>query len=446
MLSGPLLLVLLAAAILLLLVAIIFLRINAFLALLGVSLLTGLVAGLPMTDVAPVMTSGFGNTLGGVGIVIGLGIILGKILAEAGATEQLAHSLLKKTGNERAPLAINLTGYLASIPVFFDAGFVIFMPLLRSLSNRTGRSLITYIIALGVGLMATHAMVIPTPGPLTVAANLKVDTGMFILQAVLVSLPTALVGGWLYGAWLGRQPGYLEPAEEVHIPEADPTNQPDQLPGIGRSVGLLLFPLLLILMGSVTAFLLPDGHGLAEVLGFFGDKNVALLLGILLAGYALRGYFKRSVGELSVEAAADAGLILLITGAGGAFGAVLGATGIGDYLISSLTGWNFSLIWMGFLLSAIMRVALGSTTVALVTASSILGPLISAGDPGISIGLAICAGGMIASLPNDSGFWVVSRFGGLSVSQTLVAWTLSTTIGSLVAFGMVLLLSWLGMG
>ncbi|GAA4416162.1 gluconate:H+ symporter [Nibrella viscosa] len=439
MVTGSYLLVIFVLSILLLLVSIIRFKINPFLALLGTALITGLLCGMPPDTVTKQLATGFGQTLGGIGIVIGLGIIFGGILSESQATEQIAAMLLRTVGRKQSPLAINLTGYFASIPVFFDAAFVIFMPLLRDLSRDTRIPLVTYVTAMSIGLLTTHCLVIPTPGPLAVMGNMGLDAGAFLGLGMLIALPAALVGGLVMGRILGRHiiienlpdPVPETPTAAVVVERRVPSGQVSLL--------VLLFPILLILIGSITSQFLPVGSSGRRLMGFIGDKNVAMLAGVLVAFTTMRPYLRKTFDQLIVEGASAAGLILLITGAGGSFGSIISASGIGDYLVQSLTGFNLSLVVMGFVLTLLIRVAQGSATVSLVTASSILAPMVvPMGANPLIVALAICCGGMCFSLPNDSGFWVVSRFGNLTVSQTLKALTLAGTVAGLT--GLVLLL------
>ena len=439
MITGPLLLVIFLVVIAVLLALIIRWRVNPFLALLLTAVLTGVFVGMPLRDIGGAIAEGFGNTLSGIGIVIGLGIVLGQVLVEAGATAQIANRLLKLTGYQRSPLAINAAGYLVSIPVFIDAAFVIFIPLVAQICLKTRKSWITFVTALSVGLITTHAMVVPTPGPLAVAGNMQLDVGLFLLYALVASLPASLVGGWLYGLWLGRRNG---PQVSVPLVNASAESELYPVPSGNLALWVLLCPVLLILVGSIFGVLLPEDVWARSFFAFIGDKNVALLIAVLVALATLKRYIRKPAGEIVNEAAASAGLILLITGAGGAFGHIISSSGIGSYLVETMVGWNVSMLFLGFILSAILRAAQGSATVALITTSAILGPTIAAaGASPILVGLAICAGGMCLSLPNDSAFWVVSRFANLSVRDTLRGWTGGSTLAGLVALVVVLLLS-----
>lgn len=446
MISGPLLLVVFVISIALLLLAIIKFKINPFLALMGVSILTGLGVRMPLPEIAENISLGFGNTLKGVGIVIGLGIILGQILAESKAINAIASGMLKRVGNARANLALTLSGWLISIPVFQDAAFVIFMPLVRQIKKTTKKPLVSLVASLGVGTIAAHSLVIPTPGPVAVAGNMNVNIGTFLIYSIIVSLPATLIGGVLYAKYLEKQ-AYKNGTDqdypdEVITGEGHVEMDTAKLPSMTRSLAVLFFPLILILVGSIASLLLPEGSAIKPIVSFFGDKNIALFLGVIVGFIALKDYFTKSTNEIIMEATQSAGLIFLITGAGGGFGTVINNSGIGQYLVDTLTSFNISLIVLGFILSQVLRSAQGSTTVALVTTSSILGPLVaSTGLSPVLVGLAICAGGIGMSLPNDSGFWVLSNYSGLTVKDTIKAWTIGGTIVGLSAFGIILILS-----
>jgi GntP family gluconate:H+ symporter len=439
MVTGPALLVIFFVAIAILLLVIIKFKINPFLALLGTAIVTGFLVLMPLNDIGANIARGFGGTLQGIGIVIGLGIILGQLLSEANATDRIAYGMIESLGAKRSPAAIAFSGYLISIPVFQDAAFVIMMPLARKLAKMTKISFLWMITALGVGTITTHALVIPTPGPTAVAGNMEADFGIFILYGMLIALPAVIVGALVYGRTLrNRQPMPMETTAATAEKEEAPA---DQRPSMGLSLFVLLFPISLILVGSILSFLLPKDNPAIRVFAFIGDKNMALFIGVVVAILLLRKYIKKSLNDVIIEAAAASGMILLITGAGGSFGTIITASGIGKYFVDTMQGLNMSLIVLGWVLSQILRSAQGSTTVALITTSSILGPLaIPLGASPVLVGLAICAGGIGLSLPNDSGFWVVSRFGGITVQDTFRTWTTGGTLSGLTALSVILIL------
>lgn len=436
MLTGPLLLVVFAIAILILLVSIIKYQLNPFLALLITSIITAFMVGMPIGKISSTLSSGFGGTLAGIGIVIGLGIIFGQVLSEAGATTAIAEGLLKRTGIKRAALAVTAAGFLISIPVYMDAAFVIMMPIVKYVSEVTKRSLKIFVCALGVGTIVGHALVIPTPGPLVVANNMEAPVAPFIFYSLIAGICAICVGGWLYGK-------VFEKDKDSVVREGSMENPVEgfQGPSFSRSLFCLTFPILLILIANILLVSLEKGSVAYGIFTFVGDKNLALLLGVIVAFWLLRKHIEKPFTNIIVEAADSSGLILLITGAGGAFGSIINASGIGQYLVDSMSHLNIPVVVLGFALSAVLRLSQGSTTVALVTTSSILGPSIAAtGASPVLVGLAICAGGIGLSMPNDSGFWVLSRFSGLSVQDTLKTWTVGGTIAGFTAFIVILIL------
>lgn len=442
MITGYGLLVVFALSILILLVSIIKFRLNPFIALLLTSILTGFLVQMPIGDISSTISTGFGNTLGSIGIVIGLGIVFGNILSESNATKSIANGLLSKTGDNHAAIAVTTAGFLISIPVYMDAAFVIMMPIVKYIADRTKKSLMIFICALGVGTIVGHAMVIPTPGPLSVAANMSADVGVFIFYSIICAFPAILVGGWLYGKRFNKAEAFKLDNVEDEIAATIAVDEEKNMPSFGLSMFTLLFPICIILLSNILKAVLPEGSLVVSIASFLGDKNIALLIGSVVAFLLLHNYFEKSFSEVVVEAADSAGLILLITGAGGAFGSVINASGIGDFLVATMSNLSVPAVVLGFILSALLRVSQGSTTVALVTTSSILGPaIVSTGASPVLVGLAICAGGVGLSLPNDSGFWVLSRFGGISVKDTLNSWTIGGTLAGFTAFIVVLILS-----
>lgn len=304
--------------------------------------------------------------------------------------------------------------------------------------------MVTLITTLAVSLIATHAVVPPTPGPLVVAENLKVNLGLFILYGSVIMLIAVLVGGWLFGSWVGRNAPYYsdDPAQPAvtSTTESAATKETDQ-PGAVLSFGLLALPIILILLNTVVG-VMAKGTKAANLFAFLGDKNVALFLSVIIASLALKPYFTDKVSSILSRAVQSAGMILLVTGAGGAFGAVLKESGVGDYLVQTMKDWNMPILLLAFLFAQLLRAAQGSTTVALVTTSSVLGPVVAGLDVSpLLVALAICAGGIGLSLPNDSGFWVVSRFGNLDVRDTLRTWTVGGTITGIVSLILVYILS-----
>ncbi len=447
--SLGLLIVVFLIALIFVLVSIIKFDLHPFLALLIGGLLMGILSGMSLTDIATGLTDGFGSTMTSIGILIILGVALGNLLHLSGCTSQIAALMLKMTGQKRAGLAINLTGYIVSIPVFFDAAFVILVNLVKSLSRKGKIPFVSLVCALAVGLITTHALVIPTPGPVAVAGTMGANMGWFLLYSIIVSLPAAIIGGVVYGKFLGKSDKYANDFANAFddVDEETEITSDKNLPSGGLGIFLIFLPIVIILLGTIMTMFLEEGTMAYIFFAFLGDKNMALLIGVLVAFFALRKYIKESFNEIVTDATTQSGAILAITGAGGAFGAIINATGIGDKLVTGMTGLTegagIAMIIAAFVISQVLRAAQGSTTVALVTTSAIFSPIVAgmAGASPVLVGLAICAGGVGLSLPNDSGFWVVNRFSKFDVKQTMKVWTVGGTISGVTALVIVIILS-----
>ncbi len=438
MVTGPLLIIIFLLSILLLLFLIIKFNFNPFLALLVICILTGFAVRMPADEIAFNMIKGFGNTLKGIGIVIGLGIILGKLLSKSDAAETISRSLIHQVGEKNAPLALSITGLLVSIPVFFDAAFVILSSLVRNIANLTKIPLVTLFTALSVGLIASHNLIVPTPGPVDVGESMGLSFGSFAFWAIIVAVPSVLVGGLIYGRIAGRSKS--TGLVDENLERVD--NNEKILPGSYRSYFSLLLPIILILTGNIMNLFLQEGTWFCKMFSFIGDKNIALLISVFVAIILLRKFITQETNSLILEAAEASGMILLITGAGGAFGFIVYQSGIGDYMVTSMAELNIPLLVTCFLIAAILRGAQGSSTVSLVAASTILGPVVlQSGTSPLMAGLAICAGGLCLSLPNDSGFWVVSRFSGMTVQQTLKSWTVGSTLAGVTGLILILIIN-----
>src|SRR5690625_180932 len=436
MVTGNLLIVIFIAALLFLFFLILKVKIEPFVALIGVAFLTALAVRIPIADISTVVATGFGDTLISVGILIGLGVIFGQLLAASGAVEKIAQSILNVFGIKKSPAGLALTGTAVSIPVYFDAAFVILSGLIKSLSEKTKLPAVTFVTALAVGLIVSHSTIIPTPGPMIVAENTGSDLGLFIMYGLLIAIPATLIGGYLYGIFIGIR---MKFDKDIDIEAAEAQTYKKEI-STRLAFFMLGLPILLIVGNTVTQMLAPDTT-LANIFGFIGDKNIALFISVVVAIILLKPYIVQDYSSLYNEAINSAGVILLITGAGGAFGAVINESGIGDHLITVMQGWNIHIFLLAFIFTQILRASLGSSTVALVTTSSILGPQVAAlGVSPVLLGLAICSGAIGLSLPNDSGFWVVNKFGKLTIPQTLKAWSLGGFIAGLSGLGVVYIL------
>jgi GntP family gluconate:H+ symporter len=401
----------------------------------------GLMAGMPAGAVVTAVNTGFGGTIGSIGIVILAGSIIGTFLERSGGALRLAERVLAITGERNVPLAMGAVGWVVSLPVFCDSGFVILSPLNRALALRAGTTLATGAVALSLGLYATHTMVPPTPGPVAAAGILEADLGRVIVWGGLTSA-IALLGGWLFALFVASgvelDPAEGHPAASESIPLA-----PDQeAPSAGHALLPISIPIALIVMGSLAALpSRPFGEeALAASIGFLGKPVVALLVGVGLS-FTLPKRFERDlisssgwVGEGIVAAAG----IIVITGAGGAFGKVLQASGIADVIGAGLAGADLG-IWLPFLVAAGIKTAQGSSTVAIITTAGIVAPLLDSlglgGADGRALAVvAIGAGSMVVSHANDSYFWVVTQLSGMDLRTGYRLQTLGTLVqGTLAA-------------
>lgn len=447
MLTGPLLIGVFLLAIAILLVSIIKFRLNAFIALLITSLVTSILVGMPIGDIASTISGGFGSTLSGIGIVTGLGVMLGKFMFECGAIETISNAILNKFGEKNSPSAIAISGFLTGIPVFGDVVYIMFAPMLRVLSKKTNISMVTFACAISVATTCTYSLVIPTPAPLVVSESLGIDVGIFFVYATLTAFVGTLTGGILYGKFLDKQDkknGHFYTFEDIEELEdkLESDKETKAMPSFMKSLSILLVPIILILLGSFIPLAFGEENAVVPIVKFLGDKNVAMLIGVIYAALIANPYITRSVSDVMNDAADQIGLILLITGAGGAFGKVLQATGIADYIAGSLSQFSIPILVLCFLISQIIRCAQGSTTVALMTTASILSGTIAASSVSpVLCAIAICAGGIGLSLPNDSGFWAISRFFKISVQDTIRGWTVGGFIAGLSALVFVSILS-----
>jgi len=417
-----------------------------FVSLILVSMATALAAGMPPEKVMACIERGMGGTLGFIAVVVGLGAMFGQLLEVSGGAERLTLTLLRVFGKARAPWAMALAGFLVAIPVFFDVGFIILVPLVYALARETKKSLLYYGIPLLAGLAVTHAFVPPTPGPIAVAQLVGADLGRVIFYGIVLGLPCTILAGPVFGAWIARR----IPAEIPAYMESEAAKKPwdeKALPGFGCVFGILLLPLLLIVLNTVTASALPDGHVARRVFAFIGHPFFALTASTLIAFTALgtcRGLTREKVNEVATSALAPAGLIILVTGAGGVFKQVLVDSGAGKALADTLAHSGLHPVWTAFLIALIVRAVAGSATVAMLTAGGIMAPLLSAVriEPALIV-IAIASGATALSHVNDSGFWLVNRYFGLSPKDTLKSWTVMESVIGLVGATLAWLASYL---
>ncbi|MDP9822443.1 GntP family permease [Nocardioides massiliensis] len=440
--STPVMLLIALGAVVILLTLIMVVRLHAFVALVLVSLVTALVAGIPIGDIPDVMLQFFGSTLGSVALLVALGVMLGRVLEVTGGAQVLADTLIGRFGEKRAPLALGVAALIFGFPIFFDAGLVVFLPIIMTVARRFGGSVLLYALPAAGAFAAMHAIVPPHPGPVAAADSLEASIGLTLLTGLGVALVSWFVGVYLLSRFLGAR---------IHVPvsdllfgeikddkEADGASRP---PAFAVVLSLLLLPMLLISLNTVVDTLLTAGTideaWWTDTFLLIGQTPVALLIS-LLATFALLGSrvgSRNDLQQLVDDALGPICSIILITGAGGMFGGVLRTSGIGESLTGALGDVGIPLLLQAFLIAAALRVAQGSATVALTTAAG----LVAAGAGGLSelqlvaLVFAIAGGSTVLSHVNDSGFWLVSRFFGMDEKTTLKTWTvMETTLGTMM--------------
>jgi GntP family gluconate:H+ symporter len=415
-----------------------YLKLHPFLALLLTAFAFGIASGMPLADVVKSVNEGFGGTIGSIGIVILAGTIIGVFLKKSGGAFRLAASILRLTRQRNAPAAMSIMGYIVSVPVFCDSGFVILSALNKAVAHRAGLSLAATSIALSLGLYATHTMVPPTPGPVAAAGILGADLGLVILWGVVIGA-FAAVGGWLFAVLVAaRVP--VPPYREDEVPTAETPEAMAGAPSPAKSLVPIGVPILLIVLRSVAELPgRPLGEGgLVPLLSFLGQPVVALLIGVGLALLLPRRLDRDmlSTGGWVGQAIVDAAIIITITGAGGAFGKVLQNSGIAQVIGGSLASADLGL-WLPFLLAAGIKTAQGSSTVSIITTAGLMAPLLPAlgleGDTARALAtVAIGAGAMVVSHANDSFFWVVTQFSNMDAPTGYRLQTLGTLVQGLV--------------
>ncbi|MCL7745307.1 GntP family permease [Guyparkeria hydrothermalis] len=440
----------LIASLIIVVIALVFatakLRMHPFLALLLAAFAMALAGGIAPKEAVSLINDGFGSTLGYIGIVIALGTIIGVILERSGAAIVMAESIIRLLSDRFPNFTVSLIGYIVSIPVFCDSGYVILNSLKNAMAKKTGISVVAMSVALATGLFATHNFVPPTPGPIAAAANLDIadSLGLVILVGLIVAAVTAIVGALWAGRYskandeelLEQDPISEAVGEEIEEPEPDMTHRPSTL----ASFMPIIAPIALICLGSIASLATRDAVPgmLASTLIFLGQPVVALAIGVVFAFGLIKGNDRKDrFHQITVDGILLAAPIILITGAGGAFGNVLRATPLGDQLGTALAGLGLGLL-VPFIIAAALKSAQGSSTVALVTASTLVAPLLP--DLGLDSDMgrvlavmAVGAGAMTVSHANDSFFWVVSQFSRMKVSTAYKAFTTATLLQGISA-------------
>lgn len=439
----------LIASIALLLLLIIKFKVHAFVALVLVSLLTALATGMSVDKILPTLLGGFGNTLASVALLVGLGAMIGRLLEITGGAKVLADTLINKFGEKKAPFALGVASFLFGFPIFFDAGLVVMLPIIFSVAKQFGGSLFRYAFPAAGAFAITHAFLPPHPGPVASGDILGANIGLLTIVGFILAVPTWYFATYLYGLYLGKK--FDLPLPKTFL-NAAPINETavQNPPSFKKVLFILLLPLCLIMLDTVLNTLavakVIDGSTLwVQSLRLIGKTPIALLISLLMTIILLKE--QRSFEQ--IEKICDNALgpicaIVLVTGAGGMFGGVLRASGIGDVLAKMFSDTGMPIIVAAFLISTALRVAQGSATVALTTTSALIAPMVSSAT-GLSqfdlcfIVIAIASGATVLSHVNDSGFWLVSRFLEMDTKTTLKTWTVMETLIGLVGFALALI-------
>ena len=436
MVQGPLLLVLAAAAIVALVVLIARFKLNPFVTLVVVSLALGVAVGMPMSGIVKAFETGVGNTLGHIALVVALGTMLGKMMAESGGAEQIAHTVIEAFGERRVHWAMATIAFLVGLPVFFEVGFVLLIPIAFTVAKRTGTSMVYVGIPMVAGLSVVHGLVPPHPAALVAVTAYNADIGRTILYALIVGLPTAAVAGPIFGKLVAR---YVVPElDNPLMDELVEQGTPRELPSFGITVFTILLPVGLMLIGSWADVFAPPKTIANDLLHLVGNSVVALLVALLVSFYTLgvaRGFDRNAILKFTNDCLGPIAGVTLVVGAGAGFGRILMDSGISGAVVDLALGAKVSPLLLGWLVAALIRVATGSATVAMTTACGIVAPIVAkAGgvSPELMV-LATGAGSLILSHVNDGGFWLVQQYFGLTVRQTFRTWTVCETLISVMA-------------
>jgi len=448
MLQGPMLIVILVIAILFIILATSKLKIHPFIVLLLAAYGIGFSVGMNPLEIGSTIRSGFGGILTYIGIVILLGTIIGTILEKSGAAVKMAEVVLKLVGEKRPGLAMGIIGFIVSIPVFCDSGFVILNSLKKAISKRTKSSAVMMSVALATGLFATHTLVPPTPGPIAAAGNLGLGDklGLVIMFGLGISVITMLVG-YFWAKYVGRKYKSAEDDEKLEMDYTQIKEKYGKLPSAFKAFAPIVVPILLIAFGSIVTFpTKPFGDGaFTAIFTFLGKPINALMIGFFFSLLLFPKFNKETLFGWLDQGLKDAAIIIMITGAGGSLGTMLKSTPIGAYLGETLTAFNLS-IFLPFIIAAALKTAQGSSTVALVTTSALVAPLLATLGLDSTMGqvltvMAIGAGAMTVSHANDSFFWVVTEFSRMEVDVSYKSFTVATLLQGLATIIVVAILA-----
>ena len=450
-------LIILAIGVFTVVTMIIVLKINAFIALITAAMVVSLLAGGSVGEKISRVAEAFGGTAGKIGVVIALAAVIGKCMIDSGAADRVVRMFVSLLGEKRGGISLMSSGFVLSVPVFFDTVFYLLVPLARSMYRRTQKNYLKFVLAISAGAAITHTLVPPTPGPLVIAKTLEIDLGMMIIVGLIVALPSAVVG-LLFAGWVDRRMNIAMRPIEGATPEPEPLDE-SQLPGFLPSVLPIILPVLMISSHTIASTIAKGAAQgsawtkAAEFTAVFGNANLAMLVSAAIAMFVLwhqRRPTRAGMAQVVETSLMSGGVIILITCAGGAFGAMLKAAQIGPAIQNIFAGegqqqvGGLMLLGLGFFMSSLLKLAQGSSTVAMITTSALLSSMLGSADAlsyhPVYLATAIGSGSLFGSWMNDSGFWIFAKMGGFTEVETLKSWTLLLTVLGLVGIAITALL------
>lgn len=417
---------------------------NPFIALMSVSIALAMVTGMPMQAIVESFEAGVGGTLGHIAVVIGLGTMLGKMMAESGGADQIAHTLIRFFGEKRVHWAMVVIGFVVGLPVFFEVGFVLLIPIAFTVAKRTRTSLVLVGLPMVAGLSVVHGLVPPHPAALLAVAAYHADVGKTVFYALIVGIPTAILAGPLYAKLISPHI-HLAPDNPIaaEFLDRDPHSK---LPAFTLTMATVLFPVILMMIGSWANTFAAQGTMANRILHLIGGADIALLIGVLISFITLgsmRGFSRDTILRFTNECLAPTATITLLVGAGGGFGRILQDSGTAAAIVDVALRAHIPLLLLAWLVAAAVRVATGSATVAMTTAAGIIAPIAlhAHGVQPELLAIATGAGSLVFSHVNDGGFWLVKEYFNMSVADTFKTWTVCETIISTVALLLTLMLA-----
>lgn len=439
-------LVIVACAVAVLIFLIVKLKLNTFVSLVIVSFLTALVLQIPVDKIPTTIETGIGGQLGHLAVIFGFGSMLGKLVSDSGGGHRIAMTLIKRFGRKHIQIAVVLASFIVGIALFFEVGLVVLLPIIFVIARELDMPLMFLGIPMAITLNVAHAFLPPHPAPTAITSTLGANMGHVLLYGIIVSIPTIIVAGPLFNSMLHKfKPDLYHTDVEVTALGEFKEFKEEDTPGFGISVVTSMMPVILIAVATICSFVLPEGNVVNEVIQFVGAPDAAMLLSMLFAVWTMGLARKRTMADIAgsmTESVKQIAMMLLIIGGGGAFKQVLVDGGISDYISTMFSNINMPPLIAAWLVAAVLRVCLGSATVASLTAAGLVAPMVamSGVNPALMV-LAVGAGSVIADHVNDAGFWMIKEYFGLSLKETFMSWTAATTVMSVMGLISVLTLS-----